>query len=163
VEPEHVVTVRQWGEWNRTPAGGPHEAFTGTLWVQEYYDGWRPEVDTDTDVDSDAADTDLPLECDLEVGLTGVLSVSATCDGCEPAFEVSLALISGEPSGCRDPQALALDEVHRLAYSPEGQVQLDYGDIGLWLPWYQATTDGDRVDFEWEGTFGVALEEEEEP
>ncbi len=165
VSPDHTVTVRQWGVWNRTPEGGPHVAFTGTLWVQEYYDGWRPEVDTDTDVDTDPpedSDTDAPLACDLEIALTGAVSASATCSGCDAAFDVSLTLVTGDPSGCRDPQALQVAEIYRFAYATEGQIQLDYGDLGLWLPWYTATAEGDRVSFEWEGTFGVALEEEEE-
>lgn len=155
--PAHTVRFRQWGEAALSPSEGPFSAWTGTLAHRELLDGLV--LDT-----GDTADTAAPvqLDCDVAWAATGVPS-ARRCDGCAFVFDVTLTLTSGDPSGCHDPYLPADGATWALAFHPDqGALLRDFGDAGLWLPWFPATLEGDALRFAWEATAGVALDEEEE-
>lgn len=155
-DPLHTVTMHQWGAWSLSPSGGPYTALTGELRVQEYIDGDRPDT-ADTQVDTDEL-----LACDLVFALVGAAAESS-CDGCAFAFDITFTLVEGNPSECHDPDLPEDGDPLRFGYSAAQQaIVRDYGHIGLWLPWYPADRVGDRVDYDWEATVGVAIEEEDE-
>jgi hypothetical protein len=158
--PSNTLTMHQFGQWDLSPGGGPYTALTGTLTAQEYFDGNAPPTDTD-DSDTVAADTDLPLECDVVYNLVGAPALS-TCDGCSFAFDITFHVIEGDPTGCRDPEIPQDDGILRFGYdNTQHKILMDYGDIGLWLPWYPARLIQDHVKYDWKATVGVVVEEEE--
>lgn len=156
--PLHTLTLHQWGVWDL--ANGPsYDGLTGTMWVIEYLDGDQWDTGPDTD---GIPDTDLPPDCLVTYALTGV-PAETSCDGCSFAFEVTFAVVEGEVGPCRDPELPEDGETHRFGFrASDDTIVLDYGDIGLWLPWYPAEKVIDQVTFDWRATLGVSIEEEEE-
>jgi len=158
--PEHTLTIRQWGDVALAPARGPYTSWSGELRIEEYLDGDIPpeEVEGDTDLDSDTERE--PLACELVYSTAGVLS-ERTCDGCSVVFDVQFSLTSGDRDGCHDPFLPLNASVWTLGWHPSRAVLLrDIGNSGNWLPWYDATLDGDVLSVEWTATVGVAVEEE---
>lgn len=159
VAPRHTLTMHQFGAWDLGPSGGPYTTMSGTLRVIEYLDGAQWDTGPDTD---GIPDTDLPPDCLVVFALSGAPS-ETSCDGCTAAFDVTFALTEGDPSLCRDPELPADGDVRRFGWLPtEDVIVHDYGDIGLWLPWYPGEQLGDRITFDWTATVGVSIEEEEE-
>ena len=137
--------------------------------VQEYLDGFRPDSGDSGDPDPpDSGDTGLTLEeglvCDVTFALSGVpVDPADVCAGCDFAFRIQFALLDGDASQCHDPNLPEHQEQWTMAYHPtDGHVLLDFGDSGLWTPWYNAAMTGDAVDYLWEVDVGVAVEEEED-
>ncbi len=154
--PEHTLYVIQEGSWTLSPPGGPYTDLVGTLSVDEYVDE-LPESEEDTGV--------LP-SCSVRYALTGVVAAQP-CDNCRFTFAVQHTVTSGDPALCYDPElppdhaawSLGLDEDYR---GSEDWILRDWGDAGLWLPWYTATFEDDTVRLSWSVAVGVAVEEEEE-
>lgn len=156
IEPEHTVTVHEWGTWRMSPSGGPYNALTGELRIREYLDGVRPDT-ADTGGDTD----EVVLDCDVTYSLVGAPPTDdSDCAACDWTFEIEVYLVDGDPSLCHDPDRLQPDQVYTFGFSAsDGMIHYDYGDIGLWLPWWPATRRGDVIEFEWEATLGIALED----
>lgn len=161
--PADFLTLRQWGAWTLTPAGGPYTSLSGEFRVQEYLNGARPTDTGDTDATAGTDDTDaLVLACDLVFSLFGSAATDP-CPGCAYTFEVEFALLEGDPSGCSDPNLPRHESQWTLGYHAQDQrVLYDYANADLWLPWYTAQQEGDLLSFDWEVTVGVAVEEEED-
>lgn len=152
VDPAHTLTMHQWGYWDVSAT----DAMTGQLRFQEWIDGAAPNNDT---ADSDAPpDTDLPLACDLTIALNAVPASVAACDGCDAPWEITFTVASGTPGMCHDPE-LPADQASRLMawHHSTGEILMNFGNVGLWLPWYKATKTENRIDFDWLATVGVSI------
>lgn len=171
--PAHLAHVYQEGTWELGPPAGPYTSLSGVLQVLEYLDQERPTPGPGDTAETgfplvDTADTgssDSPLLCSVAYALSGVAIDS--CPGCDFAFEVTHTVTMGNPNDCHDPDLPADGAILSLGFAPDyepGQdwLLLDYGDSGLWLPWYPALQFADNVDFAWEATIGIYVEEEEE-
>lgn len=158
--PLHTLTIEQAGVWDLEPFGGPYLTLTGRFEVAEYLDGQRPPDPQDT-----AAVADYPedaLRCSATFSLVGSVA-EESCDTCDFAFTLEYYLLDGDPEPCRDPDMPAHGDVRTYGFSSdEGVLYLNYGDSGLWLPWWQAARLGDEVRFDWMATYGITIEEEEE-
>ncbi len=150
--PPHTIRLEHDGFWDRS--GDPYDALVGRLTVREYFDGYRPDT-------SDTADR---LDCDVAFFLTGTPDGGPTCSSCAAAWAVRFTLDPASLTtmeGCRDPELPADGTTWRLALDRvEGVLRLDYRGSGVWLPWWPAIEDGDRVLFGWAGTMAVASWEE---
>ncbi len=163
-EPDHWLTLSQLGNWALSPIGsGPYTTMTGSLVVTELLDD----------------DEETPW-CTAEFSLTGTI-VEDPCDGCEFAVEVSHYLVSegvldeeGEPVEdedgdpiatldlCETPDLPTDGAVWRMAlHDTEQKLYLDFGDSGIWMPWYPITRVRHDVDFQWEAQVGYRPEEDE--
>lgn len=158
--PLHTLTIEQRGSWDLEPFGGPYVTLTGRFEASEYLDDQRPPDPEDT-----AAVADYPpdaLRCTATFSLVGSLAEDP-CPSCDFTFAVEYYLTDGDPEPCRDPDMPTHGEVRRYGFSEdEGMIYLDYGDAGLWLPWWQAVRLGDEVRFNWLVTYGINVEEEDE-
>jgi hypothetical protein len=152
VSPTHTLTMHQWGTWDVSE----DDAMTGRLRFQEWVDDAAPDNDTaETDT---TPDTDLPLECDLEIALSGAPAAAPPCSGCDAPWEITFTVVSGTPAKCHDPELPADGTTRVMAWHPSGhEVEMDFGNIGLWLPWYTATKTADTVTFDWTATVGVSI------
>jgi len=155
--PRDTVTMHQWGYWDESPAGGPYNAVTGVLYAQEYLDGLAPDTD-----ETDPPDTDVRLECDVEYSLVAGAATVQTCSGCDPAWTVQFTVTSGDPGTCHESMVPIDQQQMTFAYDNAHHViNLDYGDLGLWQPWYPARHQGqDRIVYEWQATVGINLPED---
>lgn len=152
VSPQHYLTMYERGYWD---VSGD---LAGELHVQEWLDGGRPDTDT---ADS-APETDLPLDCDVYYTLTGI-PAEHTCSGCDAAWEITFTVLSGTPEMCKDPELMGDGSTRFMAFDPsENAVMMNFGGVGIWLPWYQAAKHDDRVDYTWMATVGVSVEEEDD-
>lgn len=157
--PEAILTLREWGTAQLSPAGGPYTSLSGELRVAEYPDGELPDFDTEADTDLDS-DSEEPLACELVYHLAGVPS-EATCAGCAHVFDVQFTLLTGDRSGCHDPSLPEHASSWTLAWHPARSLWLrDVGNSGTWLPWFPAEQQGDELSFLWTTTVGVAVDEE---
>jgi len=155
LEPSATVRILQTGDWTLSPAGGPWDALSGLLQVNEYPDG---VIDTGTDT---AVDTAEPPPCDVVFSVSGTLAEAQNCPDCDLVFEVVWTLVEGDPGPCRDPD-LPIDATHwRLGYSAAREtLQFDYYDSGVWVDWYTAVEQGDVMRVGYDTTKAVAVEEE---
>lgn len=158
--PLHTLTIEQWGTWELAPFGGPYLTMTGVFEVSEYLDNQRPPEPEDSEAVADyPADA---LRCSARFSLVGSLAEDP-CPGCDVTFAVEYYLTEGDPEPCRDPDMPSHGDVRRYGFSEADElIYLDYGDAGLWLPWWMAIRAGDSVNFSWLATYGVFVEEEEE-
>src|SRR5262249_24910174 len=147
--------------WDLGPEGGPYDSASGVLRVQEYVDDARPvdTSDTATPPDTDPPDTDVvDLDCDVVYGLSG--TTTAACPGCRVTLAITFVLGPGDPSGCGDPDLPDTSQVLTFGYVPaEEDIVYDYGDLGLWTPWWPAKKVADTVRWDASYTKGVALED----
>jgi len=155
--PTHTLTLEEWGDWTLSPpAATTYTSLSGSLKVQEYLDGLRPDT-------GDTADTAAPtvvLDCDVVYQVSGVPDDTATCADCDFTFRIEFALLSGDPSQCHDPDLPQHQDQWTVGYdAATGKLMRDYGDTGLWFPWYDATMDGDVLTLAWEVTVGVSVQE----
>jgi len=156
-EPDTLVRITESGTLVRAPSGGPFESALGELVVQEQVGH--------------------ALTCRVRFALEGV-PVEATCPACEPAWQVTFALVSepeadpdpdadpdapvepslvGDPSRCVDPDLPHDGEVRVWAYSPsDASLYEGHPRLGLWVWWYGAGHHGDEVEFGWSGDVGAA-------
>jgi len=148
-DPLHTLVIRQWGDADLAPAGGPYQSWVGALAVQEYVDGVVPDPELPSD----------PLDCDLSFALSGVPSES-TCPGCAFVFDVQFSLVSGNPDGCHDPFLPAHGDTWVLGWrEAESTIVRDFGGAGQWLPWYPGELLlTDVLTFEWTATTGFAVD-----
>lgn len=153
--PGGTIQVLQEGVWALSPSGGPYDAVSGTLQINEWPDG---KVDTGTDT---AVDTAEPPLCDVLFSLTGNLAEAQNCPDCDVVFEIFWTLVEGDPAPCRDPD-LPLDGARwRIGYSESNErIQFDYYDSGVWVDWYTTVQQGDTLRVTFDTTMGVAVEEE---
>ncbi len=136
-DPETTLLLQQTGTWNLSPAGGPYTAMSGDLVVLETY------------VESGRTN------CSATYNLSGS-STSEACETCSVAFLVTFTFAEGNTSPCRDTDLPALDEQRKLGWAPEEEtIYLDYDDLGTWIPWYDASAEGDALHVRWEATVGV--------
>lgn len=163
-DPEHTLDLLQGGEWSLSPVGsGPYDTLTGTLTVTELLDG--------------GAETPW---CSAEFALTGA-AIEAVCDGCEFGMAVSYYLVSdgildsdGEPvvddagdrlatlEHCQTPDLPTDGAILRFAlHDTDEHLYLDYGDSGIWLPWYGTERVRQSVDFSWSATVGFRPDEDD--
>lgn len=141
--PQHWLTITQQGEWHLTPAGGPYDALTGNLRATETLD--PPDTTS--------------MSCDVTYRLTGTPAATHSCSSCDPVFDVLYELQSGDPGGCREPDLPPDGHTARMGFdAAAGAILLDYLDLGLWIPWYEAAQTGDDIAFEWVRTVGVYVD-----
>ena len=169
-DPLNYVTMHQWGVWWVTPDGGPYDAMTGSMWVQEYLDGGEPAYDSDDSdrivrpSDTDDGDTDIFLYCDVEYALAAE-PAQANCNGCSQTWTITYTVVTGNPGDCHDPELPEDQGVRRMGYHDADHTILnDFGFLGLYLPWYDASLSTiwtDKVQFDWQATEGVFVEEED--
>ena len=69
-------------------------------------------------------------------------------------FAVTHTLVEGDPTACWDPDTPSDGSVFTLGLSGE-TIVFDYYDSGVWLPWYAAEREADRVDFAWSTRLGL--------
>lgn len=145
--PEHLLHVAHVGSW--TLSGAPYSSLSGVLTLTEIVD--------------ELEDTgDLP-DCQVALAMTGVLPELATgCAACDFVFDVEFFVSSGDLGACRAPELPAHGVIWRMGYSSaDAMILLNYEGVGVYVPWYPATQQGDTVTFAWEVDLGLALEEEE--
>jgi hypothetical protein len=144
--PSHWVYIAQQGVWNLSPASPPYTGVIGTLVLQEYID---------------ALDTAVPnYECNVTYALTGSSVQSHTCADCDWVMDVEHFVNLGDPSACRDPDAPPAGAVWQMGYDGATEhIYLNYYGTGVWLPWYDATQSGAQVDFGWNGTLAIELDD----
>lgn len=137
-EPDAVLHMEQTGEWILGPAGGPWTTISGTLDVYETY----PESGRDN--------------CSASYALSGT-STDQGCESCTDAFVVTFVFTDGNSAPCRDSDLPAVDEERTFGWAPEElTIYLNYHDTGAWVPWYDATAEGDTLHVRWEADVGVA-------
>jgi hypothetical protein len=146
LQPSHWVYIAQQGVWNLSPGSPPYTDVIGTLVLQEYID---------------ALDTAVPnYECNVTYALTGSAVSSHTCADCDWVMDVEHFVNSGDPSTCRDPDAPPAGAVWQMGYDNATQrIYLNYYGTGVWLPWYDANQSGAQVDFGWNGTLAIELDD----
>lgn len=135
--PEVVLQMVQEGDWTLGPAGGPWTELSGLLAVTETYEETGRE------------------NCASVYALTGT-AVDDRCDTCTDAFEVSFAPSEGNPAPCRDSDLPELYEERVLGWAPDEQtIYWNYYDSGAWVPWYDATLEGDTLHVRWAAEVGL--------
>jgi hypothetical protein len=146
LEPAHWVYMSQIGSWTLGAASPPYTNVSGTMNITEY-------VDT--------LDTALPVyECNVDYALSGDEVTNHTCPTCSFVMNVEFYVSSGDPTGCHDPDVpfagtqweLGMDEA-------AGKILLNYYGTDVWLDWYDATKAGAIVNFSWEATLAIELED----
>lgn len=153
IDPRNFVYLRHSGNW--TLSGSPFSDLAGTLRVAEYID----EIDT-----SDTSDPD-PFLCEVVYNITGSAVPTHTCGSqCDFVFEVEHYIASGSPGPCVEPDVPENGAVWQLGFdSANSQILLNYFGTDRWLPWYRTTTAPPSVDFEWEFTLAIELEDTANP
>lgn len=136
-EPDTVLHMEQTGEWMLSPAGGPYTAVVGTLSVLETLDEGFVNCEAVYDISGSASDE--------------------TCEGCEVAFDVLFRFREGNTANCRDVDLPDVDEVRTFGWArDEATLYLNYYNSGAWVPWYDATLEGDTLSVSWVADIGVA-------
>jgi len=161
-EPEHTLTMNQWGLWELSPpfpSTGPYTSLTGDFFVQEYIDGEIPDP-LITDPDDERF---IVLECDVVYSITGI-PAEEDCTGCSGhTFVITFAVTSGNPDACHDSDLPRNGDTRTYGFNDGDQsIYHDFQDAGLWFAWYSAIKTGDQVAFDWVVTVGVAIEEEDD-
>jgi hypothetical protein len=144
--PAHYVYMSQTGTWNMGSASPPFGSVTGTLAITEYVD----QLDTAAPV----------YECAVRYVLTGEEVTQHTCADCDFVFNVEHYVSQGDPSTCNDPDTPTSGEVWQLGFDQgTAQIYFNYHGTDVWLPWYDATKTGSVVDFLWEATLAIEVED----
>lgn len=146
LDPSHWVYMVQQGVWNLSPATPPYTDVSGTLRIQEYVDD---------------LDTALPVyECNVVYSLTGSAVNYHDCAACDFVFEVEHYVQQGDTSGCHDPDVPVDGSVWWLGFdSGTNKIFMNYFGTGVWLPWYDATRVGATIDFNWNTTLAIEVED----
>ena len=148
LEPDHWIHLRQDGQW--ILSGNPYSDLTGQLRIREFID----EIDT-----NDTAVLD-PYVCEVTYSLTGSAVGSHTCPSCDFVFEVEHFVIDGDPGNCQEPDAPADGALWQLGYdSAASSILHNYFGTDVWLPWYDTLTGAPNIQFEWDFTLAVELED----
>jgi hypothetical protein len=153
--PDAVIAIEHRGWWERS--GTPYDAMVGRLEVLERINGYVPDT-------SDTGDT---LDCDVGYFLTGTpADGNSGCPDCGPAWRVTFTVDPTSISGlepCRDPELPRDEETWLLSMNDvEGMIYANYYGSGVWLPWWPAVSDGDRIDYGWIGELAIDLPDEED-
>lgn len=153
INPRNFIYLRHSGTWNLT--GSPYTDLSGTLRVAEYIN----EIDT-----SDTSVPD-PFLCEVIYNITGSAVDTHTCGAaCDFVFEVEHYITSGNPGACAEPDVPENGALWQLGYSSASNtILLNYFGTDRWLPWYTATTAPPALEFEWEFTLAVELEDTANP
>lgn len=153
INPRDFIYLRHSGSWDLT--GDPFTDLSGTLRVAEYIN----EIDT-----SDTNDPD-PFLCEVLYNITGSVVPTHTCGAdCDFVFEVEHYVSSGNPGACAEPDVPENGAVWQLGYdSTNGRILLNYFGTDRWLPWYNTTTAPPSLEFEWEFTLAIELEDTADP
>lgn len=153
--PVATLLLVQEGRFEMSPFGGPYETMSGELTVTEYMDG----------------DPDQPT-CTATFSLTGF--AAEACDGCQAAFTVTHFLTEdgaagdtgGEPipglGACMAPDLPQHEAELVLGLTTAGDRIDKRTGLDAWIPWYDAETRFEDVDFGWSGTVAIELPEEDE-
>lgn len=161
--PEHWLYTYQEGEWRLSPTGGPYTSMVGHLDVLELVDYRRPEPDTgdsDTGLPWDTGE-DNPIQCQVAFSLIGAPS-EQSCAECLFVLDVEFNVVSGNPMDCLDPDLPADLDVWTMGFVEDSnEILFDFYGSGIWLPWYTATIEGDKVVLDYTNRRGLSLEEEE--
>ncbi len=136
-EPESTLLLSQTGAWTLGPAGGPWTTISGDLVVLETY------------IESDREG------CSTTYAVTGTVSEGG-CESCAYALELTFTSSVGNPAPCRESDLPQLNEERVYGWAPDEEtVYLNYYNSGAWLPWYDATLEGDTIHVQWESVIGV--------
>lgn len=153
INPRDFIYLRHSGTWNLT--GKPYSDLSGVLRIAEYIN----EVDT-----SDTSDPD-PFLCEVIYNITGSAVETHTCGtDCDFVFEVEHYVANGNPGACAEPDVPENGALWQLGYdSTNQQILLNYFGTDRWLPWYSTTTGPPALEFEWEFTLAVEIEDTADP
>jgi hypothetical protein len=151
LEPEHVLTILEVGEWTLTPLGGPYTALTGQLSLMELHDGLLPGP-----ILEDDDDEPIETKCELLFGLVGLPApAEATCPTCDSTWVVDFFLDEGEPENCLGPYRPEDGDRRTFGFTSDDlALYWDFEDLGIWEYWYFAQQEGDVVSFEWTAEMG---------
>lgn len=138
-EPSHTLLMQESGTWVMSPTGGPYDAMSGTLLIEQLLDGKGDPI------------------CSLTFSLTGA-KAGFQCPGCSYTYFIQHVLVEGDPEPCSGAELPQDGDSRVLGYSSEDRlIYYNYNDTGIWLPWYDASRLGDEVSFMWESSMGYAL------
>lgn len=150
--PEHTLTITQSGLLQLSPPGGPYTSLVGTVVHEELLDGG--------------------LACTATFAVTGTAADREAPDAAWTQRILFYLVEEGDPktgefprSACRDTEAPDHDDAWGVAWQStggnQGTVLRDWNDVGAWIAWWPGEVTGDVVDFSWDTTVAVAVEEEE--
>jgi hypothetical protein len=146
IVPTNWLYLRQSGRWELGSASPPFDTLTGTLDHVEYVD----ELDTAIPV----------YECNVRYSLTGEQDDTHSCTECDFVFNVEHYVVAGDPGACNDPDAPTSGAVWQMGFDQgAGIIYFNYYGTGVWLEWYDATKSSNLVDFSWEDTLAIDLED----
>ena len=136
-------------------SGSPFTDLAGSLRIAEYIN----EIDT-----SDTNDPD-PFVCEVFYNLTGSVVETHTCGAdCDFVFEVEHYVVSGNVAACAEPDVPENGAVRQLGYdSTNGRVLENYFGTDRWIPAYDTLTAPPNLDFSWELTLAIELEDTANP
>ncbi len=160
--PGSFLFLRHIGSWEL--AGNPYDSLTGTLRVVEALNELPPPDSAQPTGESDTA-APFPFTCEVEYALTGKVVGDHTCGtACDFVFEVEHYVTTGAPDACRVPDMPDNGAVWQLGYrAAEEEILYNYFGTDVWLPWYNTTSAPPSLDFAWEFTLAVELEDTAEP
>lgn len=148
VQPDDFLFLRHFGTWELS--GG---FMSGNLTIREYVNF----IDTADTIDT----APLPWVCNVEYALTGERVDNATCPTCTDVFNIQHVVTNGaSPASCREPDAPADGVVWQLGYDRDAErIFHNYYGTDVWVPWFTTTGNGNTIDFEWEATLAIEVED----
>ena len=147
VIPDDFLFLRHFGQWELS--GG---FMTGSLTIREYVNF----IDTADTIDTGP----LPWVCNVEYALTGERVEGSTCSTCTDVFDVQHVVVSGSPANCREPDTPTDGVTWQLGHDADAnRILHNYYGTDVWVGWFDTMVNGNTIDFEWEATLAIELED----